>query len=173
MTKILVYNTKELFDEYTQIISKLRDFNSVVQNNMIIDHEETINFFINFDNAIEELRAWKVKVRNVFQDNFISDEEGFILSNILIENFGKIPEIDNIHTTIGLYLNGDYVVNGVSSEDLNDHINYNIKYRFGRALFVDGECIHKGYFDNQLSRLEEFAEKFKSIKVYKKSIEYK
>lgn len=44
-----------------------------------------------------------------------------------------------IHTTIGLYLNGDYVVNGVLDDHLANHIKYNINNRWGRALFVDGE----------------------------------
>ncbi|MGL5394790.1 MAG: hypothetical protein ACRDBQ_05875 [Shewanella sp.] len=50
-----------------------------------------------------------------------------------------------IHTTIGLYRNGDYVVNGVMDEHLDAHIGYNIKCRGGRALFVDGKCVHTGY----------------------------
>lgn len=50
-----------------------------------------------------------------------------------------------IHTTIGLYRNGDYVVNGVNEEYLETHIRYNISCRGGRALFVDGKCVHTGY----------------------------
>jgi hypothetical protein len=49
-----------------------------------------------------------------------------------------------IHTTIGLYPNGKYKVNGVKSENLAQHINYNINMRPGRALLVDTFVIHKG-----------------------------
>lgn len=54
-----------------------------------------------------------------------------------------------IHTTIGLYRNGDYVVNGVKAEHLETHIHYNIRCRGGRALFVDGKCVHTGYMTQE------------------------
>ena len=49
-----------------------------------------------------------------------------------------------IHTTIGLYPNGEYKVNGVPSEKLADHINYNIHMRPGRALILDTFVIYEG-----------------------------
>lgn len=49
-----------------------------------------------------------------------------------------------IHTTIGVYPNKERKVNGVRSENLAEHIQYNIRFRHGRALFVDGKCIYKG-----------------------------
>jgi hypothetical protein len=49
-----------------------------------------------------------------------------------------------IHTTIGVYPNGDYKTNGVSSENLAVHIWYNISMRPGRTLYVDGALIYKG-----------------------------
>lgn len=49
-----------------------------------------------------------------------------------------------IHTTIGIYPDGSYKVNGVKSEDLDSHIAYNQKYRPGRALLVDGKIILPG-----------------------------
>jgi len=52
--------------------------------------------------------------------------------------------MSKIHTTVGLYPSGDYKVNGVDSEDLQGHIDYNTATRFGRALFVDGKCVYKG-----------------------------
>lgn len=53
--------------------------------------------------------------------------------------------MSKIHTTIGLYSNGDYVVNGVHEDHLDDHIKYNTTFRGGRALFVDGKCVYIGY----------------------------
>lgn len=49
-----------------------------------------------------------------------------------------------IHTTIGLYPNGEFKVNGVKSENLTDHINYNINMRPGRALILDTFVIYEG-----------------------------
>lgn len=68
-----------------------------------------------------------------------------------------------IHTTIGVYANGDFKSNGVSSESLQAHIDYNINYRWGRALIVDGEIVYKGYLSEE--RLNEMLEgKLKNIK---------
>lgn len=50
-----------------------------------------------------------------------------------------------VFTTVGVYQNQDYVINGVSAEHLASHIEYNCKFRFGRALFLNGKCIHSGY----------------------------
>lgn len=60
--------------------------------------------------------------------------------------------MSKVHITIGIYPNGDYKVNGVLPEHLQDHIEYNKIYRFGRALMVDGELVYggvseDGYFD--------------------------
>lgn len=71
---------------------------------------------------------------------------------------------NKIHTTIGVYNNGSFKINGVSSENLESHIEYNTVMRFGRALFVDGICIHKGYLDDK--RIEEFSELFNSNPQY-------
>ena len=50
-----------------------------------------------------------------------------------------------MHVTVGVYMNGVYKVNIVRDEDLEDHIQYNKKFRFGRGLFLDGKCINQGY----------------------------
>lgn len=61
-----------------------------------------------------------------------------------------------IHTTIGLYANGEFKINGVKPEHLEDHIEYNKTMRFGRALFVDGKCVHKGYHnENNIKSFED------------------
>ena len=56
-------------------------------------------------------------------------------------------------TTIGLYANGDYVVNVVNDCDLESHIKYNIENRPGRALFVEGKCVNKGYHTDEEIKL--------------------
>lgn len=54
-----------------------------------------------------------------------------------------------IHTTIGIYNNGDYKTNGVLPEDLQAHIDYNIENRWGRALVVDGKIVYCGYLNEE------------------------
>jgi len=72
-----------------------------------------------------------------------------------------------IHTTIGLYPNGDTKINGVDSAHLEGHIEYNKQFRFGRALFVDGKLVYKGLVPKDV--IEKF-EKSETIKtVLKKS----
>lgn len=51
---------------------------------------------------------------------------------------------EKIHTTIGLYPDNSFKMNGVRPEDLESHIQYNKEFRPGRALFVDGKCVYKG-----------------------------
>lgn len=54
-----------------------------------------------------------------------------------------------IHCTVGVYPNGEHKSNGVDSENLAAHIAYNLRYRPGRAFFVDGICIHRGYLSRE------------------------
>ena len=53
------------------------------------------------------------------------------------------------HFTVGVYANGQYKTNVVKEEHLQDHIEYNLKMRPGRAFFVDGECLNKGYLTDE------------------------
>ena len=61
-------------------------------------------------------------------------------------NSGNAPKL---HKTYGVYLNGDWKRNAVLPEDLAGHIEYNREARFGRALIVDGEIVHRGYFSQE------------------------
>ncbi|MBU2923034.1 hypothetical protein KO504_16920 [Winogradskyella psychrotolerans] len=65
-----------------------------------------------------------------------------------------------IHTTIGLYANGSFKINGVLPEHLTDHIQYNLDMRPGRSFFVDGKCKNKGYHTDQ--EIKEFEERIKN-----------
>jgi hypothetical protein len=57
--------------------------------------------------------------------------------------------------TIGLYPNGQFKCNIVAPEHLADHIEYNKLNRFGRALFVNGECVYRGFVsDETISDME-------------------
>lgn len=59
--------------------------------------------------------------------------------------------------SIRIYNNGDYVVNNVRPEHLNDHIEYNTKFRFGCALVVSSEIKNSGYLDDK--RINEIVSK--------------
>ena len=52
--------------------------------------------------------------------------------------------MSKIFTTIGIYPNGQFKINGVLEENLQSHIEYNKKWRFGRALIVDGKIVYSG-----------------------------
>lgn len=56
---------------------------------------------------------------------------------------------EKIYTTIGIYPNGEFKTNGVRREHLKEHIEYNKKMRFGRALVVDGEVVYKGHVSDE------------------------
>lgn len=59
------------------------------------------------------------------------------------------------HVTVGLYSNESYVYNIVKEEHLEQHIEYNKSMRPGRALFLDGKCIYKGYLCSELIEIWE------------------
>ena len=65
---------------------------------------------------------------------------------------------DQIHTTVGVYPNGDYKVNGVKPEDLANHIHFNKYWRVGRMLIVDGKIKYHGSIDQ-----EKWKDKIKEI----------
>lgn len=62
--------------------------------------------------------------------------------------------MSKIHTTIGVYPNGGHKVNGVKTEHLAEHIEYNKTFRFGRALIVDGEIVYLGAMSRE--KLEKY-----------------
>lgn len=77
-----------------------------------------------------------------------------------------------IHTTIGLYPSGDYKVNGVTSDNLQSHIEYNKKYRPGRALIVDGNIVYNGMMqDGHILKVME-VKKLKDITATKNTQPY-
>lgn len=67
----------------------------------------------------------------------------------------------SLHVTVGVYSNGQFKTNTVADEDLQNHIEYNKVMRFGRALFVDGECVYAGYLSPE--RVEEWTEKLREM----------
>ena len=60
------------------------------------------------------------------------------MENRTIFNIGQVKE-EGLHSSIRIYPNGDKRYNGVRTEHLEDHINYNREYRFGCDLIIDGK----------------------------------
>ena len=73
--------------------------------------------------------------------------------------------MNKIHTTVGVYPNLSYKMNGVTPENLEGHINYNKEWRLERALFVDGKCVYKGIFsDDKLKVAQKIVDSSEPIK---------
>lgn len=74
--------------------------------------------------------------------------------------FVKNEDPNHIYTTVGVY-NGNvndpnaYKVNGVTQEWIENHIQYNKTLRWGRALFVDGQCVYTGYLSDDAAAIWE------------------
>jgi len=61
-----------------------------------------------------------------------------------------------VFSTIGVYANGSRQYNGVRREDLHAHVEYNLHYRSGRALIIEGRCVYSGHVDDKkIKSLEE------------------
>ena len=67
------------------------------------------------------------------------------------------------HISVGVYANGNHVVNIVKDENINEHIEYNKLFRFGRALFVDGECLNTGYLNSE--EVKKWKDKIKAMNI--------
>lgn len=67
------------------------------------------------------------------------------------------------HVTIGVNSNDSYVINIVRPEHLEGHIEYNKVMRFGRALFVNGECVYEGYLSD--ATIEKWTLKISEMKI--------
>lgn len=55
-----------------------------------------------------------------------------------------------IHVCVGVYPNGDYVVNMVDQEDLESNIKYNATWRPGRYYYVDGKYVCGGVLNTEV-----------------------
>lgn len=53
------------------------------------------------------------------------------------------------HCCVRVYANLDRVVEWRTADRLPEWLEYNSVYRFGNALFVDGECKGKGYLSQE------------------------
>jgi hypothetical protein len=71
------------------------------------------------------------------------------------------------HVTVGVYPSGDYKVNVVREEDLESHIEYNLKFRPGRLFFVDGKAMNNGLMKEEYAQpwIQEWTEKIKNMNI--------
>ncbi len=67
------------------------------------------------------------------------------------------------HVMVGVYLNGDHTINIVDPADVFEQIGYNKRLRYGRALFLDGGCIHEGYLNKD--SIAEWTNKLTEMKI--------
>lgn len=86
------------------------------------------------------------------------------ISLIYLKRVLKRDKMSNqkVHTTIGIYPNGDFKTNGVSTEHLQTHIDYNLTYRPGRALVVDNKIIYNGQVSQSV--IDEVIKKNQNLK---------
>lgn len=74
-------------------------------------------------------------------------EAELTVSDVEVLEFPIPPS--GVHHTRGVYNNDSFKDNGVAPEHLRGYIKYNLTMRFGRALFVDGKCVHRGYLNEE------------------------
>lgn len=70
----------------------------------------------------------------------------------------------DVYTTLALYPNGEFKINGVKQHNIVNHVAYNLLFRPGRALFVQGKCIYKG-FNNSNESINEVEQMFIQKKI--------
>jgi hypothetical protein len=81
------------------------------------------------------------------------------------ETLEEIPNLKESYSFIRVYNNGDENRSVVYGFDLFEEISYNIAFRFGCALFIDGICVYDGYLSDercetlQLKFLKEISQK--------------
>ena len=75
------------------------------------------------------------------------------------------------HLTVGIYANKQWTYNIVRDEDLQQHIEYNKVFRFGRLLYVDDVRVYNGCTTEEY--LAEYDERYKEIREQIGDITYK
>lgn len=73
--------------------------------------------------------------------------------------------MNKLHLCVGFYPNGQFKINTVCDENLQDNIEYNRKWRPGRFYFVDGEHVCGGLFREpyQTEFIEQCKQKMKEL----------
>ena len=65
------------------------------------------------------------------------------------------------HLVLNVYASGDYKVNVVRDSDLEDNIEFNKTWRFGRIIYVDGKRVYDGCIVKEaLGKYDDIAKDF-------------
>lgn len=92
------------------------------------------------------------------------NEDGFVIPEYLKNSSkNRKHEGPRNHASVGVYSNGEYIVNIVRDEHLQSHIEYNTTFRFGRGLFIDGKCVYRGYLSEE--KAKEWEEKIAEMNI--------
>ena len=92
------------------------------------------------------------KFGSVFAENIsmeearIQEKNEALVQEFLAKNEAELPEI--VHSR-RVAVSGDYVDNGVRKMYLLEHMRYNIFWRFGQALFINGQCVYEGTLSHE------------------------
>ena len=83
-----------------------------------------------------------------------------------------------MHVTLGIYPNKEYKFNVVADEHLENHTDFNIKFRPGRIFYVDGKRVNDGllkpgYLDEYDKIAKDFFDNFDISKYNKPTIPYR
>lgn len=82
------------------------------------------NEFIKFDNCISKLRK---------------------VAEVAAKSEKMIPK--KKFRLVGVYNNGARKYYNIPADMIMNDVDYDIQMRWGRALFVDGQCLYTGYLD--------------------------
>lgn len=65
------------------------------------------------------------------------------------------------HLVLNVYASGDYKYNVVRDSDLEENIEFNKQWRFGRIIYVDGKRVYDGCIvEDALGKYDEIAKDF-------------
>lgn len=82
------------------------------------------------------------------------------------------------HLVLNVYASGDYKYNVVKDCDLEENIEFNKQWRFGRIIYVDGNRVYDGCIVKEaLGKYDDIAKDFfenkaKDINMFKPTIPY-
>lgn len=82
------------------------------------------------------------------------------------------------HLVLNIYASGDYKYNVVKDSHLEENIEFNKTWRFGRIIYVDGKRVYNGCIKEEaLDKYDEIAKDFyenkaKDINMYVPTIPY-
>ena len=86
--------------------------------------------------------------------------------------------VNKNHLVLNIYASGDYKYNVVKDSHLEENIEFNKTWRFGRIIYVDGKRVYNGCIKEEaLGKYDEIAKDFyenkaKDINMYVPTLPY-